>query len=154
MLKQLLEACGLSALPEFRAQARYSRAMDAINFVREDCSYTSERVDNWLTIFWDPTVSRPVGFRLKGIRHLFLRVREVKEAVGTSEEDYFGRVIRLLELVVTIWGDGITAQAVRASKYRMASDLAREAWLPKDDIEQIRLAAEPPPAEPVEAHAS
>jgi hypothetical protein len=111
--------------------------MDAINYLNEDCSYTSERVDGWLTIFWHPEdVSRPVGFRLKGIRHIFLKVRQLKAASLLTEADFFS-VIRILEVVVAAWGDELLDQAEKAARYSVASTLAREVRLPREDFDQI-----------------
>ena len=142
MLDKLTAACGATSLtPGFVPVARYNRGTDAINFLREDCSYTSEVVDDWLTIFWDPVdQTKPVGFRLKGLRHIYLKVMVLEELDPASENE-FVNLIRLVQLVVTSLASDILKEAGKLKRYQAATRLARDVRIPLKDIVEIRQQA-------------
>ena len=55
----------------FTPVARYYPAMDHLLYLREDCPYRADRVDEWLTLLWHPYRWEVVGLKLKGIRVIF-----------------------------------------------------------------------------------
>jgi hypothetical protein len=52
---------------EFKPVARYYSAMDHILYLKEDCSYRADRVDEWLTLLWHPYKWELVGIKLKSV---------------------------------------------------------------------------------------
>jgi hypothetical protein len=55
----------------FHPVARYYPAMDHLLYLKEDCTYRADRVDEWLTLLWHPYKWDLVGIKLKGIRAIF-----------------------------------------------------------------------------------
>ena len=60
----------------FRPVARYYPSMDFLLYLKEDCSYRADRVDNFLTILWHPYKDEIVGIKLKGIRVIYDKNKE------------------------------------------------------------------------------
>jgi hypothetical protein len=139
MLNRLLEECGATPTGgQYTARARYSSAMDSIDYLADDCAYRSDRVDGWLTLFWHPVEERLVGLRVKGMRHIFVRASLAVET-GVSEES-FASVIGILRLIVEAWGEHLTQSRQLVERYRLASDFAKnlDLILPAEDVSMIR----------------
>jgi len=75
-LQKLIASTGASE-GQFKPVARYYANMDFLLYVNEDCSYSAERVNPFLTVLWHPQEERLVGIRLKGFKFLFERIRAI-----------------------------------------------------------------------------
>ena len=85
-------------VPEpFKPHARYLADMDMLMFLTEDCSYATERVDAYLSLFWHPTEDRVVGLKLKGFKHVF---NKIKDGMGATDEHWVS-IYKVLEQVFT-----------------------------------------------------
>ena len=60
----------------FRPVARYYPPMDFLLYLKEDCSYRADRVDQFLTLLWHPYKDELVGIKLKGIRFIYEKNKE------------------------------------------------------------------------------
>lgn len=78
---------------DFKPFAEFFPRMDAVLYLREDCSYVADRVDAFLTVLWHPTEERLVGIKLKGFRFLFNQV----QAIAGLDPSAFIPLVRVLE---------------------------------------------------------
>jgi hypothetical protein len=76
--------------------AVYLAMMDMFLFVKEPCAYAEDRVDPYLTIFWHPTEDRVVGFKIKGFKYIFNRIRD---ELNLKDDGAFVRAYEVLEQV-------------------------------------------------------
>jgi hypothetical protein len=113
--------------------------MDALVYLHEDCSYRSDRVDEYMTVFWAPDERRIVGFRLKGIRHLFLEICKTKEEA--AREHVFRFVVDVLEKAFFRAAEAVIDVKDRVNRYKEAMDLASDAEIPREDFEKFATAA-------------
>jgi hypothetical protein len=120
----------LGEVGQFQPHARYHHGLDMVVYVTEDCSYTSEPVDAFLTLFWHPSQERLVGVKLKGFRHAFVQVRD---RLGWEEGDWLP-LVSVLELRME---QGLGEEIMRRAELRAKYDLARKC------VAQVAL----PPAE-------
>jgi len=66
---------GVEGEPGFRPKPWYNRHGDCIVFKAENVGVIAERVDDILTLYLSAEDNRPVGFQIKGIKHLMARLR-------------------------------------------------------------------------------
>lgn len=121
----------------FAPVARYYSAMDLVMYLREDCSYRADRVDMWLTLLWHPYEDVLVGIKLKGVRFLFDRVKQI---VGLRDDDFLP-LVSLLEAALV---GGMTESALegladgRMEKlYEQAREIARDVRLPATELRRV-----------------
>src|SRR4051812_30677742 len=108
---------GLADVGQFQPHARYHHGMDMLVYLTVDCSYSAERVDEHLTLFWHPHWQRLVGVKIKGFRHAFLRL---KDKCGWSETDFLPLVRFMEGLMQGGLGDEIMKSQERRRKYELA----------------------------------
>lgn len=92
--------------------AWYYARMDMLLYIKEDCTYLSERVDPYLSVFVRPEDGRLVGFKLKGFQCLF---NQLKPHPRLRNLD-FSFVVALLEMALGKGLDGDVIQELRAGK--------------------------------------
>lgn len=72
---QIIEALGTEGLRPFTPVAYFDSHMDCIRIELRDCSFTEERLNQYITLLEDnyPAPSRMAvaGLMIKGIRHIF-----------------------------------------------------------------------------------
>lgn len=126
-LKEALADLGITeaAIGEFRAAAFFDSTMDYLEYLREDKFTVSDRVDQFLTLILDAHSREVIGFRLKGFRAIFNRL---KPALSLRDED-FVTLIQLIEHIATLEGEQFLADQKRVDRYREARALAK-----RDDV--------------------
>ena len=96
-------------LPEFLPSAKYIAPMDFLIYLREDCSYRAVRVDALRTVLLHPSEDRPVGVKLKGMRHLFERYRAILNSMKMKTDNV--SLWTLWETACGLDGDELTENA-------------------------------------------
>ena len=137
----LHEITGGESTPDFRPVAYYDGKMDALMYVNANCSYKAERINQYVTVLWHPyDNSRPVGFKLKGFRHLFGRL----VAAGAIDESEFGSFIAWFKLILAITAeeklDEVKVKRFERARIHLMPE-ARKVTIPREQIEELRQAA-------------
>ena len=128
----------LGEVGQFQPHAKYHHGLDMVIYLAEDCTYTSEPVDGFLTIFWHPSRERAIGVKLKGFRHTFLKLK----AKNGWSEDSFLPLIEFIEAALASGvGDEIMREEERRRKYEVARRLTAQIGLPPDQVREIVRAA-------------
>lgn len=126
----------IGAVEQFQPHAKYHHGLDMVVYLAEDCSYTSEPVDGFLTIFWNPSRDRLVGVKLKGFRYLFHRLK----AKHKWSDDMFLPLVQVIEATLESGlAENIMQEQERMQKYALAKKLTRQIGL---DPEQVRKIAQ------------
>jgi len=143
-LARLLETAGVAVSEPvpgsgFRPTAKYYHAMDFLLYVREDCSYRSDRIDRFLTVLYHPYEETIVGIKLKGFRFLFEQFKRiVKDLTDLNLDDrHFLPVIAFIEVaVVAREAEAILAENMERikSSYDDARDLVRDVTFDPRDL--------------------
>ena len=105
--------------------AVYFDDADCVEYVREDTTCVYKRVGSFLTLVYDETDMIPVGFKLKGFRNVFTRMKARGELKGVEFVD----VIVVLEEICSEIGEEIFADQSRSQAYEAAKKLAKDAKL-------------------------
>lgn len=87
----------------FKKKACYYSSMDHIEYLAVDAITVSDRVDDFLTVVWDKNFDHIVGFKLKGFKAAFERIKPLK----LLNDENFNPIIAVLEHVFTQVGDEI-----------------------------------------------
>ena len=105
----------------FRPTALYYHDSDCVEYVNADCFAVYDRIDEYLTLIYDHTGRLPIGFKLKGFKHIFTK------ALGTTyrlNEQQFLSLVSVVEAVCTILGKDLFKDESRASAYKVARKIA------------------------------
>lgn len=105
--------------------AVYFSDSDCIEYVNEDTTSVYKRIDQFLTLIYDETALIPIGFKLKGFRHVFL---QMKNAGDVYELDFVD-VIKIIERICTSIGEEMFADASRTKAYQAVRKLAKDVVL-------------------------
>src|SRR5712664_114523 len=90
--------------------AVYFSDSDCVEYVKEDNFVVYHRVDNFLTIIFDETKIIPVGFKLKGFKHVFnMHLKSLFEL----NDKQFLLLATAIEAVCTELGDALFADDER-----------------------------------------
>ena len=114
---------------ELKSTAVYFAEMDYVDYIRRDCVQVSQRIDHFLTLIWDDTMTDLVGFRIKGINNVFLN--KLKPAFNLSDE-HFIPVRDLFVLAVTEFAEEFfdngakKDNSVRLEAYKKAAKMATD----------------------------
>lgn len=108
---------------EFKPVATYFPDSDCVEYVNEDTVCVYERIDEFLTLIWDETRYRTIGFKLKGFRWFFENHLRAQLALNQA---HFVRLVQVIETVCQQIGDELTADAWRSSAYRAARKIAEQ----------------------------
>lgn len=135
MLNQVLEKTfNVSLSDTFDTKATYNSAMDCVEYVSEDVFAVADRIDSFLTLYTDASRARVIGFKCKGFRYIFQRIKEQDPSIA---EKHFIPLIRLIEVALTELGDQVFEGDKEA--YEEAKNIAN-----RDNVEvemPINLAA-------------
>jgi hypothetical protein len=82
---------------EFKPTVKYIEAIDSMLFLREDCFYRAEYVDEYLSLLWHPSEERVVGVQLHAWAFLYQQVQQITGIV--ESECPFGRVLATIPQV-------------------------------------------------------
>jgi hypothetical protein len=108
--------------PGFRAEPWYNADGDCIVFKAQDVGVVAERVDDILTLYLSAEDEQPVGFQIKGVKHLMERFR--CNAVSVSGETQGNRVrVSLAFLLLTAYDE-----LPKTIRRRNAYALAQRSW--------------------------
>lgn len=89
--------------PGFVPRPWYNRHGDCIVFKAEDVGVVAERVDDILTLYYSAEDRSPVGFQIKGVRHLMHKLR-CNTVQASGESSTRGQVrIELAFLLMTAY---------------------------------------------------
>ena len=121
MTKNISQA-EISLHTPYRPCAAYFLKSDCAEYVTEDCFAIYDRVDPFLTLIFDETKLRLIGFKLKGFKHIF--ERHLKPLYRFNDMQ-FVQLATAIEAVITEIGDKMfEGDSVRVSKYKAALKLA------------------------------
>jgi len=104
----------------YERAAIYSYDSDCVEYVRADVFCLYERVDSRLTLIKDSTGHNLIGFKIKGFRNTFEKMKAVH---GLSDRQ-FVPLISAIEAIYTEMGDAIIADPKVVAAYRAAYELA------------------------------
>lgn len=106
---------------EFRPVAVYFSATDCVEYVNEDTVYIYERIDQFLTLIYDETKFRVIGFKIKGFRWIFEHC--LKAHLQLNQSDFID-LVQAIEAICQQLGDELTADDRRLNAYRAARKIA------------------------------
>lgn len=111
----------------FEARASYSEEMDFLEYLKNDTTTVSQRIDNCLTLMLDAESREVIGFRFKGFRYVFNTV--IRPLVKLRNED-FDPLITAMEVVFTTLGNDCVAglrpdDERRLQAYQKALEIAK-----------------------------
>lgn len=108
---------------EFKPVATYFQDSDCVEYVNEDTVCVYERIDEFLTLIWDETRYRTIGFKLKGFRWFFENHLRAHMELNQAS---FVRLVQVIEAVCQEIGDALTVDDKRSSAYRAARKIAEQ----------------------------
>lgn len=106
----------------YSSVAVYYQDSDSLEYVRRDEPSIYRRIDDLLTLVLSMRTREPVGFQLKGFRHLYLQYVNDK----VKQDDNFPQLIIILEEAVKRLGNEVFSEQERLSAYIKARDIAKE----------------------------
>lgn len=110
----------LAARSSFKPYASYFDAMDQVEYLTVDAIVISERIDEYLTLIWDKSRVKVVGFKLKGFKYIFNTY--LKELYKLQDEEFI-RLISVVESIIKILGPSIMEDANRHLAYKTVLQL-------------------------------
>jgi hypothetical protein len=123
---------------QFVLGAFYDATMDFLEYSKEDTVTVSERVDGVLTLLRDGQSREVIGFRLKGFRYIFNKLKPTLQL----RDEQFLVLIKAIEAAVTLMGDEFVGDSNRLAKYKLAHALAERDGARFSDLGQMdRLVA-------------
>lgn len=116
----MTEANAIAVAGKYEQAAIYYADSDCVEYVKFDGYCLYERVDPYLTLIKDTTGHNLVGFKLKGFRNIFERL---KPALELSDR-HFLPMMSAIEQIWTFIGNELLEDEERAAAYRAAYLLA------------------------------
>lgn len=107
----------------FSRKALYYEDADSLEYLRIDNPVVYRRIDDLLTLIVDLEDRKPVGFKIKGFRNLYLR--KIRPSLR-GDKSHFLRMVTVLEKLMTELGENVFAEAPRREAYRAATNIAME----------------------------
>ena len=101
--------------------AVYFEDSDCVEYVREDNFVIYHRIDDFLTLIYDETKIIPVGFKLKGFKHVFNA--HLKSLFELNDKQFLS-LVAAIEAVCSEIGDELFADDERTRAYKAARKLA------------------------------
>ncbi|MCA1414484.1 hypothetical protein I6F30_25515 [Bradyrhizobium sp. NBAIM20] len=101
--------------------AVYFEDSDCVEYVREDNFVIYHRVDDFLTLIYDETKIIPVGFKLKGFKHVF--DAHLKPLFALNDQQFVS-LASAIEAICTEIGETLFEDDDRARAYMAARKLA------------------------------
>lgn len=109
----------MSAAP-YRPAAIYSYDADCVEYLKGDVFCFYERIDSRLTLIKDVTGNNLIGFKIKGFRNTFERLK----AAHDLSDRQFVSMISAIEAIYSEIGEKITADPKVRAAYQAAYQLA------------------------------
>jgi hypothetical protein len=100
--------------------AVYAHDSDCVEYVKTDSFCLYERIDRHLTLIKDATGHNLIGFKLKGFRNMFERLKVAFEL----SDSLFVPLVAALEVIYTELGDKLFLDPARKAAYVAAFQLA------------------------------
>jgi len=119
MSKPVLGRDSLGA--DFQRRAVYFKDSDCAEYVTEDAFTIYDRIDDFLTLIYDETKIRLVGFKIKGFKHFFDNHLKPLYKLNDSQ---FVTMVSVLEARCTEIGNGIVDDDMRKRAYVAARKIA------------------------------
>jgi hypothetical protein len=101
--------------------AVYFEDSDCVEYVREDNFVIYDRIDDFLTLIYDETKIIPVGFKLKGFKHVF--DTHLKSLFELNDKQFLS-LATAIEAICAEIGDELFADDGRTRAYKAAHKLA------------------------------
>jgi hypothetical protein len=102
--------------------AAYFSDSDCVEYVNEDCVSVYVRIDDFLTLIYDDTRMRLIGFKLKGFMLFFERM---KAHVSLNSMPFI-KVTALIEEICRDIGDELFADDGRQRAYQAVRKIAEQ----------------------------
>jgi len=106
---------------DFIPTAVYFSDSDCVEYVNEDGFAIYSRVDEFLTLIFDETKIRLIGFKLKGFKYCF--ENHLKPLFDLNDSQFLA-LVPVIEAVCTKLGERLVADDERARAYKAALKLA------------------------------
>jgi hypothetical protein len=116
----------------YTPKALYYENADSLEYVRRDIPSVYRRIDQHLTMILDLHSREPLGFSLKGFKHLYLTKILPKY---TAQPVSFFKLINILEDTMSVHANALFQQEERRQAYKEALAIAAE-----DDVTLDRIA--------------
>jgi hypothetical protein len=113
----------------YTSVAVYYEDSDSLEYVRRDEPTIYRRIDDTLTLILSMQSREPVGFQLKGFKHLYLQ--HIKDR---SHDNDFPQLVLILEEAVKRLGNEVFSRRDTLRAYVKAREIARE-----DDVKFAEL---------------
>lgn len=113
-------------------KALYYENADSLEYIRRDSPSVYRRIDQHLTLILDLQSREPLGFSLKGFKHLYLTKILPKY---TGQPVSFFKLINILEDAMSVHANALFEQEERRKAYSDALEIAAE-----DDVTLDRIA--------------
>lgn len=104
----------------YQSAAIYAYDADCVEYVRSDSFCLHERIDARLTLIKDATGHTLIGFKIKGFRNTFERLKSAHDL----SDGQFVTLVSALEAIYTEIGDKITQDPRVKAAYQAAYELA------------------------------
>ncbi|MBW8791454.1 MAG: hypothetical protein JF594_27995 [Rhizobium leguminosarum] len=110
-----------NSIDSYRPCAIYYEQSDSLEYVRQDTPVIYRRIDDFLTLILAMDNRAPLGFKLKGFRHFYLR--NLKKNYH-SERQEFLTLVKIVEDALCVLGDKVFDDEKRIA-YQRAIDIAQ-----------------------------
>jgi len=106
----------------YKPVALYFLESDCVEYVKQDTFYIHRRVDSFLTLIFDETKNNLIGFKLKGFKHVFDKVKPLFEL----NDMQFVDLVPVIQFVFTQFGNQVfsVGDEERRLAYKAAINLA------------------------------
>lgn len=113
----------LAAQQRYAPTALYFQDADSIEYTRVDAPCIHRRIDAILTLILEMDTREPVGFKVKGFKYFYMRIRNKCEGELGQE---FIDLTRVLSEAFSMLGDSIFEQSRKKERmaYEEAIDIA------------------------------
>ncbi|OBQ61203.1 MULTISPECIES: hypothetical protein [Mesorhizobium] len=105
----------------YRPCAIYYEQSDSLEYVRVDSPSVYRRVDDFLTLILAMEDRSPIGFKLKGFRHFYLR--HLKRNYHSERQEFLA-LVKIVEEALCVFGDKVFDDEKRVA-YQRAIDIAQ-----------------------------
>jgi len=112
---------------DYEPTAIYFNDSDCVEYVAESTLSVYDRVDDFLTLIYDDTGLRPIGFKLKGFRYWYGRC--IRPLHQLDNKEYI-KLVSAIEWVAKDFGDELFKDNERVAAYQAARKLAEGVRLP------------------------
>lgn len=112
---------------EYTPNAAYFSDADCVEYVNEDTVCVYKRIDEFLTLIYDETKMRLIGFKLKGFRYFFERM---KGHLQLNNADFIW-ISALIEEICRDLGEELATSKERRQAYQAVRKIAEK--------EQVKL---------------